>query len=438
MNQLHDDRTALEEGTTAMLRRLAADARVNPPLWDDLLARRDGVVVRLAVDDRIGERPVAPAARWHRPGAGLAAAAVIGLAVAGALVVDRSPDSGSPATEPITIVTPGDASFDAETAAAVWATGAGDPLSAAAAYLHTLGIPAGSTAAAVSGGADEAASAGTGTGTASLAVRSDDGATAVVDWALDGASGTSGGTVYLRSSALPVVVGDNGGGTGGVDTPDVGGRGWVVVGSSAADVALDEVSYDGEQLSFQVARTAAADDQLAITVWVDGRPVSLGGDAVLDAAGRESLGELVEIGGEAGSAAALGLPIEPDDVVTMRVVHVVEGRVRSVTQLALALPEAAPELAAGIAGAVEAAGSGTQPGGGAIAGEGSGSGSTGSDSDEGGGEAEGSVSGSAEDGGMPGVPVPTLPPLPVPRVPGAPPAPLPVPTTTPPAPDLVP
>ena len=92
-------------------------------------------------------------------------------------------------------------------------------------------------------------------------------------------------------------------------------------------------------------------------MWVDGQPVSLGGDAVAQAgAGDVSLGELVDIGSAAGAAGHAPLPVEADDIVTLRIVHVVDGTVRSLTQMAVALPDADPEVAAAGLPSVDAAG----------------------------------------------------------------------------------
>ena len=132
---------------------------------------------------------------------------------------------------------------------------------------------------------------------------------------------------------------------------------WTVVGSAASDVALADVSYDGDELSFTVARTSADAEQLAVGVWVDGQPVSLGGEAVAQAgAGDVSLGELVDIGSVAGAEDTLRLPVDADDIVTLRIVHVVDGTVRSLTQMAVALPDADPEVAAAGLPSVDAAG----------------------------------------------------------------------------------
>ena len=150
------------------------------------------------------------------------------------------------------------------------------------------------------------------------------GTSAVVDWSL--AADESHGTVYLRSSS------DAG-------TP----RTWTVVGSAAADIALGEVRYDGSRLSFTVTRTAAGPQQVAVGAWIDGQPVALGGEPVAWAgSGDVSLGELVDLGTGRGAVSTLGLPADADDIVTLRVVRVVDGTVRSLTQMAVALPDAAP------------------------------------------------------------------------------------------------
>jgi hypothetical protein len=453
MSTLHDDRIALEEGARAMLHRLAADARVDPPLWDDLTDERAGVVVPLPTADQITERGVrrAPRRNARSPRVSLAAAVVVAVAVAGALVVDRTTETSTPSTAPITLLTPASDAFDATHAPAVWATGVTDPLAAAGAYLQGTGIPA-ATAVVDSPATDVGASVSA-PGAATLTLVGLDDATAVVEWALDGASGATGGTVYLRSTALPVSA-EVGAAGGGADLAEaLASQGWVVVGSSALDVSLDAVSLDGDHLAFDVARTAASSDQLAITLWVDGEPLPLGGDVVLDATGTQVLGELVDIGAGVGSVAALGLDVDVTDVVTMRVVRVARGTVVSVTQAALQLPQAAPETVtevAGVAAATEAAAAAAAAeAAGDVAG---GTGDTASDA----GDAAGSAGGTVDDtatgavgsageavggavdgvtGAVEGLLDGVLPPLPLPEVPGVD---LPVPTTEAQLPDLTP
>jgi hypothetical protein len=163
-----------------------------------------------------------------------------------------------------------------------------------------------------------------------LALGSTTDATATVEWALPGAPGGAGGTVYLRSASAMGV-------------PPT----WTVVGAAATDVALADVRYDGRELSFTITRGSADAEQLAVGVWVDGQPVSLGGDAVAHASAADvSLGELIELGAAADAHDTLRLPVEADDIVTLRVVDVVGGVVQSVTQMAVALPDADPVLAA--------------------------------------------------------------------------------------------
>jgi hypothetical protein len=183
------------------------------------------------------------------------------------------------------------------------------------------------------------------------------------------------------------------------------------------------VRYDGDTLSFTVARTSAEAEQLAVGVWVDGQPMTLGGDAVAQAgAGDVSLGELVDIGTAADARDTLQLPVEPDDIVILRVVQVVDGVVRSVAQMAVALPEAVAAVApaAGsrpVEGAPETSGrvdAGTDPAGA----------STGA-----GAEADGAAGIDVTGGTAP--PLPALPPLPpLPPAPSVPAPSLPAPPVT--------
>jgi hypothetical protein len=386
MSLLHEqprpDGPDLGDGVRAMLHRLAEGATERPPAWDDLIARHDAVVVPLAVRESIPRDRVHHLTPTRRPLTTLAAAAVLLLAVAAVLIVDRtgSEPAGSPTADTISVVTPGDPSFDAAAATAFWATDAADPVAATVAYLGAMGLPT-----------DPAAAP-------AVVLRSASGATAVVDWSLPAVPGTSSGTVYLRT------------------TPDAGAHStWSVVGAAASGVAFADVSYDGDALSFTVARTSAEAEQLAVGVWVDGQPVTLGGDVVAQAgAGDVSLGELVDIGTAADARDTLQLPVEPDDVVTLRVVQVVDGVVRSVAQMAVALPDAVAAVApaAGsrsVEGGPEATGqvdAGTDP---AV-------GSTGA-----GAEADGSAGIDVTGGTLP--PLPPLPPtpsVPEPSLPAAP------------------
>jgi hypothetical protein len=408
MNLLHDnDRPDLEDGVRTMLHRLAADVSEHPPAWDDLIERPEAVVLPLGVSESITEvRDRRRTARHRSPRLSLAAAAVVAVAVAGALVVDRtsSEPTAAPAAETISAIAPGDPSFDAGAAAAVWATGLDDPVLAATAYLGAMGVQ---TDAAVP---------------PLVVLRASTDGTAVVEWSLPAAAGGSGGTVYLRSASL----------AGGPPT-------WTVVGAAASEVALADVRYDGAELSFTVAGTAVDAGQLAVSVWVDGQPVSLGGDAVAQAgAGHVSLGELVDIGAGAGVDAdgVLQLPVEADDIVTLRVAHVVDGTVRTLAQMAVALPDADAALAAG-------AGSPAVDAGGPVTGQVH----AGVDATAGSGSAGAGATGSAGIEVVPGVTVPTLPALPellpLPTLPlegGVPVPTLPAPPTTVPgsAPDLLP
>ena len=327
MTMLDDpDRIELENGVRTMLHTLASEVPAEPPAWDDLI-RRPAPVLHLPTAGRQVAGP-APRPRWHhRPRTSVAAAAVIALAVGGALVVDRSTGdrtSELPPAETITAISPSDPDFEAEAAAAVWASDLDDPVAAAASYLTANGIPAGAPLPPGVPGAP-----------AVLQLVETDGSTATVDWSAAADSGSSGGTVYLRASDGEAAVG-----------------GWTVVGAAASDMTLEDVRYDGERLDFTVSRTAASDAPLAIGVWVDGQPVSLGGDAIPQPGeALVSLGELVDIGPGAGAERELGLPVDSDGIVTLRLEQVVDGHVRSLTQMAVVLPEADSSVATDIAAA---------------------------------------------------------------------------------------
>ena len=389
MTLLHDyRRPGAEAAVRMMLHRLAADASTRPPAWQDLIEREEAEVVPLGLSGPSTETEIHRRRFDRRPRMSRVAAAALVFAAAGALVANRagSGHTESPSAETISAISPGDPSFDAGAAPAVWATGQADPAAATLAYLAAMGVPTGATPA--------------------VALRGTTGTSAVVDWSLATAAGDSGGTVYLRSSSA-------------AGTPPT----WTVVGSAASDIALSEVQYDGSRLSFTVTRTAAGPEQVAVGAWIDGQPVTLGGEPVAWAgSGDVSLGELVDLGTGPDAVSTLGLPADADDIVTLRVVRVVDGTVRSLTQMAVALPDAAPALAA-----------------------------TGAPSLDGGGQADAGVDGSSGTAGAEGgaggsggthvapldaVPAPPeLPPLPVPLptllVPGAPAPTLPSPPSAP-------
>jgi hypothetical protein len=393
MTLLHDnDRHSLEDGVRGMLHHLAADVRERPPAWEDLIARPEPAGSHLDVVPGAGRSSTEGRRRrgpGRRPGRGVATAAagVLLLALAGAVLVGRTGggEPTAPATETIVAISPGEADFDAAAAAAVWATTLDDPAAATMAYLAAQGVPM-----------DPAAPP-------ALAITSTTDTTAAVDWSVTGAAGGAGGTVYLRSAS-----------TAGAPPT------WTVVGAAASDVAFADVRYDGSELSFTVSGRSAGAGQLAVGVWVDGQSVSLGGEAVAQAGtAGVSLGELLEPGSAADARDTLQLPVEPDDIVTLRVVQLIAGTVQSVTQMAVALPDADPVLAAmgpsPVAGAEAAAEADA-------AAEGGAGGATGS-----------SGAGAGGSGGIDLVPddvvpaVPELPALPAPPIPGVP---VPTPPTT--------
>jgi hypothetical protein len=133
--------------------------------------------------------------------------------------------------------------------------------------------------------------------------------------------------------------------------------------------------------------------------------------------GDVSLGQLLDLGPDAGVPQTFQVPAEVDDIVTMRVVDVVDGYVTSVAQMAMALPQADP-AAAGLAGRADGSGSA----GGSVPGTAEAGGTAGAGAGAGGGVTVPSLPIPTD----PGAPVPTLPPLPIPDPSG-----LPVPTTLP-------
>ena len=149
--------------------------------------------------------------------------------------------------------------------------------------------------------------------------------------------------------------------------------------------------------------------------------MSLGADPVVQAGTRDvSLGDLVDMASGAGAHETLAVPAAADDIVTLRVVHVVDGTVRSLTQMAVALPEADPAMVAAGAPPLDAGGQATGQVDAAADGP---TGQAGAGADAGG-------SGGIEV--VPGATLPTLPQLPplppLPAPPGAPVPTLPVPT----------
>jgi hypothetical protein len=372
MNLIEPDRSEISGAVRTMLRTLAQDATVNQPPWEDLIESRDAVVVPMPTSEKKMNQNNEPGIqRRRRPLLPFVAAAAVAAVVGGALVAGNAGgDSESPDGELINAISPGQVDFEASAAAAVWASGIDDPVAAAGAYLQTTGV---TTAADAAGGA------------VTLTMRETASGTAVVDWALPAGGAATGGTVYLRSSS-----------------DEAGLQDWSVVGaSSETGIALESVQFDGEAVAFTVARGSALGGEIAVGAWVDGEAVSLGGQSVpVPALGGVPVGELVALAGEAGATETLELPVGADDIVTLRVVHLVEGQVQSVVQMAMALPEADPMALTGATAYVE----------GAVAGAG--------EATTGG--VAGAVEGAAEAGAslpgvsipLPDVTIPTLPPIP--------------------------
>lgn len=387
MRMIEPDRSEISGAVRTMLRTLAQDATVNPPAWEDLIDSRDAVVVPMRTSEKKMNQNYEPdVQRRRRPLLPFVAAAAVAAVVGGALVAGNAGGSSdSPDGQLITAISPGQVDFEASGAAAVWASGIDDPVAAAGAYLQTTGV---TTAADAAGGA------------VTLTMRETGSGTAVVDWALPAGAAATGGTVYLRSSSSEAGLQD-----------------WSVVGAaSEGGIALESVQYDGETVAFTVARGSAVGGEIAVGAWLDGQAVSLGGrPAPVPVPGGLPVGELVGLAGEAGATETLELPAGVDDIVTLRVVHLVEGQVQSVVQMAMAMPEADPMALTGATAYVE----------GAVAGA----------AEATAGGVTGAVEGAAEGGGsLPGVSIPlpdvTIPNLP--SIPGLPESPLPpVPTSLP-------
>jgi hypothetical protein len=313
------DETDLGNEVHARLRRFAAGVTPNPPDWRELIDRSDAVVLSLRTAQPVAEDDAADEhARlgWRpRRRVSLVAAAIVAVALAGGLLVDRTsePRELSQAPASFSVAAPTDAAFDARTAPAVWASGLDDPVAAAQSYLAATGVTTGPGVPAP----------------AAAALRERDHTAAVVEWsAVDGAQ-RWGGTVFLRRLR---------------DASDAAVDGtWAVVGSASDEVALQDVRYDGEHLSFTIASTSDLGGLVDVAVWAEGRPASAAGGAVAQAGSvAASAGELIEIG--KGARQPVTVVVQAGVTAIVQLQHVVEGELLSVTELAIVLP--GPDTAA--------------------------------------------------------------------------------------------
>lgn len=365
MRLVHDaDQELFAEEVEAALREFARGVAPDQPGWHQLVERSGTPVTPLRSASLRG----GVGSRWFPPSArpSLVAAAVIAAVLAGALLVNRTPDATPLEHAPASIsaAAPTDASFDATTAPAVWFSETDDPVGAAQSYLESAGVPSAPAPGAPSAPALPAAPgvppppgapalpSGPGAPASPTApkltlVDVGDGV-AVVEWSVAGETYTSAGTVILRASA------------------DAGERVWSVVGSGSDDVALDDISYDGEHLSFAVTRMSELGGPVGIGVWADGRPLPLDdGLPVPDAAGDAGgpaghaaapagavVGQPVDLGAQPGSSQPVTVAIDGGALALLRVHNIVDGRVASVTEMAIDLTGAGAG-GAGVAGWAE-------------------------------------------------------------------------------------
>ena len=201
----------------------------------------------------------------------------------------------------------------------MWASGLDDPVAAAQAYLAATGVTSGSGLPAP----------------VAAALRERDDTAAVVEWSAVDGTQTWGGTVFLRrlrDASHAVADGT-----------------WAVVGSASDEVALQDVRYDGEHLSFTIASTSDLAGLVDVAVWAEGRPASAAGGAVAQAgSGAAPAGELIEIG--KGARQPVTVVVQAGVTAIVQVQHVVEGQLHSVTELAVVLPGPDTEAKAGESG----------------------------------------------------------------------------------------
>lgn len=446
MNLLHDDTSDLEDELRSMLRRRTGDLSVHQPDWTDLVERPEAVVFSLHSSDDVdaAESPAATGSRLlrkgrvsastgvvrYRPRPVFVAAAVVAVVLAGGLAVGQTreadPTNVDETPTSFTAAAPTDAAFDATEAPTVWTSGLGDPVAAVQAYLAATGVGP-------ELGTDGLPLPDAGGVLPTVTLLENDGTIAVVEWEAVDAGVTRSGTVFLRADAVEQA--------GSTVTST-----WGVVGAAVDGIALADISYDGQQLSFTLTKTLDVGGPVAVSVWSDGRQVAVdGGDVVRAgatsqdgvAAGASAAGDRALAGAGADERAAqagasAGQAVDPALVhvidlgegadvdvpltaampdasdAVVRVQQLVDGRPSSITELALDLPgtETDADADAGVAG--------TGPGAGADADAGA---ETQLPSEV--GDAVGGVGDTAEDvldGGEP-IPVPGGPGLTTPSVP---------------------
>jgi hypothetical protein len=125
------------------------------------------------------------------------------------------------------------------------------------------------------------------------------------------------------------------------------------------------VKHDGTNLSFNVVKTADVTGPVAVAVWADGEALALDATAAASAeqaeesaagavaAAEGGIGQLIDLGSEAGASMPVTVAVDSGTTAVVRVLHVVDGAVRSVTEMAIVLPSASGAAGATAAGSAD-------------------------------------------------------------------------------------
>lgn len=408
MNLLHDDSSDLEDELRAMLRRRAVGVGTDQPDWGDLVDRPEAVVFSLTSADRAASAESGgrgTAGGWgvrYRPRPVFVAAAVVAVVLAGGLAVGQTRDSGTTGVEEspasFTAAAPTDASFDASAAPTVWASELEDPVAATQAYLAAVGVgPA--------LGADGLPVPDAGA-LPEVTLLETAGDVAIAEWTAVEAGVAHSGTVYLRADAVEQAGGTAGEAAGQAGEAVDGARStatstWGVVGAAVDGIALTDIAYDGQQLSFSITSTADAAEPVAVSVWSDGQQVAADGGDVVQAgamaddglgAGATGAGDQAAASARAdeesaAAGAAAGQAVDPSLVhvidlgdagevpltadmpdassAVVRVQQLADGQVTSVSEVAVDLPGTGTAAGTDVAGSGNGAGAGADAGAGA-------------------------------------------------------------------------
>ena len=125
------------------------------------------------------------------------------------------------------------------------------------------------------------------------------------------------------------------------------------------------MKHDGTNLSFNVVKTADVTGPVAVAVWADGEALALDATAAASAeqaegsaagavaAAEGGIGQLIDLGSEAGASMPVTVAVDSGTTAVVRVLHVVDGAVRSVTEMAIVLPSASGAAGATAAGSAD-------------------------------------------------------------------------------------